>query len=85
MNKICQILGTPTTQDWPDCERLAERRKYKFPQHSKKNLAELIPHASKSAISLMEWMLQFNYKKRPTAEQILKHSFFTEKIDPIDM
>jgi len=30
MAKICNILGTPSTQDWPDAERLAQRRQYVF-------------------------------------------------------
>lgn len=44
-----------------------------------------MPNANKEAINLMEWMFEFNPKNRPTAEQVLKHSFFTSKIDPIDM
>jgi serine/threonine protein kinase len=28
MNKICQVLGTPSAREWPDADRLAERRNY---------------------------------------------------------
>lgn len=33
MNKIVMILGTPTTKDWEDVMRLAERRNYRFPDY----------------------------------------------------
>ena len=33
----------------------------------------------------MEWMFEFNPKNRPTAEQVLKHNFFANKMEPAEM
>ena len=35
-----------------------------------------MPNASKDAIYLMEWMLMWDPKKRPTATQVSQHKFF---------
>jgi len=56
-------LGTPT--EWPDGERLANRREINFPRYEKVSLSNLMPNACRDAIDLMEWMLEFNPKKRP--------------------
>ena len=41
---------------------------------------DLIPEASTEAIDLMEWMLQYAPRNRPSAAEILKHPFF-EKVN----
>lgn len=35
MNKICQVLGTPALHEWPDADRLAQRRSYRFSSYEK--------------------------------------------------
>lgn len=50
-----------------------------MPDHDKIPLQKVIPRASPEAISLMEWMLQYNPKKRPRPSQILAHEFFSPK------
>lgn len=35
-----------------------------------------MPGAGRDAIELMEWLMQFNPKKRPLANDILKHAYF---------
>ena len=47
--------------------------------HKKVSLISFIPRASAEAISLMEWMLQYNPKKRPRPSQIMQHEFFHPK------
>jgi len=36
-----------------------------------------MPNAGGDALELMEWMLLYNPKKRPLADQVLRHPFFT--------
>jgi len=36
-----------------------------MPEHIKVPLINVVPRASLEAINLMEWMLQYNPKKRP--------------------
>jgi hypothetical protein len=42
-----------------------------MPDHKKVSLSSVVPRASTEAISLMEWMLQYNPKKRPRPSQIM--------------
>jgi hypothetical protein len=57
MEKISRLLGKPTHEDWPDAKRLADRKLYTMPEHSRVPLSNVVPRASPEAISLMEWML----------------------------
>jgi serine/threonine protein kinase len=47
-----------------------------FPKFEPRNLADIIPNASASAISLIASMLQYNPQKRPSASQALQHAYF---------
>ena len=76
MNKICEILGTPNQNDWPEGYALAKEINYKFPQFRGKKLKNVIKNASESAINLLESMLNFNPSKRPSAVKCLQHPFF---------
>lgn len=76
MNKICEILGTPNQNDWPEGYALAKEINYKFPQFRGKKLKNVIKNASESAINLLELMLNFNPEKRPSAVKCLQHPFF---------
>jgi len=76
MNKICEILGTPNQNDWPEGYELAKEINYKFPQFRGKKLKNVIKNASESAINLLELMLNFNPSKRPSAVKCLQHPFF---------
>ncbi|XP_003788349.1 serine/threonine-protein kinase MAK isoform X1 [Otolemur garnettii] len=74
--KICQVLGTPKKSDWPEGYQLASSMNFRFPQCVPINLKTLIPNASNEAIQLMNEMLNWDPKKRPTASQALKHPYF---------
>ena len=67
MNKVVKILGTPGKNDWPEGYKLAQARGYYFPQEKGVALADLIPDGSFEAIDLIESMLQYSSRKRPTA------------------
>lgn len=74
--KICSVLGTPTTANWPEGLRLAAAMNFKFPQMAKTPLHLLIPHASPEAIDLMNAMMAYDPAKRPTAASALLHPYF---------
>ncbi|KAK5605003.1 hypothetical protein CRENBAI_003594 [Crenichthys baileyi] len=74
--KICQVLGTVKKMDWPEGFQLASAMNFRFPQCVPTNLKTLIPNASKEAIALMQDMLQWDPKKRPTAVQALRYPYF---------
>lgn len=76
MNKICEVLGTPSQNDWSEGYQLAANINYKFPQYKGHRLKLLIPNASENALNLLEGMLSFNPAKRPSATKCLQHAFF---------
>lgn len=78
LNKIVKILGTPDKADWPEGYKLAQSRSttrnnldYYFSEEKGVSLGELIPDASMEAIDLIESMLQYSSRKRPTAAEYL--------------
>ena len=67
LNKICQVLGTPSQQNWTEGYRLASQTGYNFPQYSVVNWNQIIPNASENAINLIQEMIRFDPQKRPSA------------------
>eukprot|EP00795_Rhopilema_esculentum_P007464 gene7464-13235_t len=74
--KLCSVLGTPAKDDWPEGYQLAAAMNFKFPQMVSTPLKQLIPNASPEAIQIIQDMLQWDPKKRPTASQALKYPYF---------
>ncbi|XP_072416870.1 serine/threonine-protein kinase MAK [Chiloscyllium punctatum] len=74
--KICQVLGTPKKNDWPEGYRLSLAMNFRFPQCVPTHLKTLIPNASDEAIQLMKDMLHWDPKKRPNASQALRYPYF---------
>lgn len=58
--------------DWPEGYQLAAAMNFRFPQCVSINLKTLIPNASSGALFLMNAMLNWDPKKRPTASQVLQ-------------
>ncbi|NXG42567.1 ICK kinase, partial [Psilopogon haemacephalus] len=74
--KICQVLGTPKKNDWPEGYQLSASMNFHWPQCVPNNLKTLIPNASSEAVQLMRDMLQWDPRKRPTASQALRYPYF---------
>ena len=76
MMKLCAVLGTPSTQVWPEGYRLASRMNFRFPQYPGMSLRDLMPNASYEAVDLISKMLAWDPAKRPTAAECLEQAFF---------
>uniref|UniRef100_A0A4W5PA99 non-specific serine/threonine protein kinase n=1 Tax=Hucho hucho TaxID=62062 RepID=A0A4W5PA99_9TELE len=74
--KICQVLGTPKKNDWPEGFQLSAAMNFRWPQCVPSNLRSLIPNTSTEAIHLMRDLLQWDPKKRPASAQALRYSYF---------
>ncbi|CDQ61321.1 unnamed protein product [Oncorhynchus mykiss] len=74
--KICQVLGTPKKNDWPEGFQLSLAMNFRWPQCVPSNLRSLTPSASTEAIHLMRDLLQWDPKKRPASAQALRYSYF---------
>merc|ERR1711998_451141 len=77
MFKICTLMGTPSAQSWPEGLKLAQRMNFKFPQVAKTPLAQLCPNASSDGVQLMEDMLKYDPKRRPSCEKSLGYAWFS--------
>ncbi|TPP67082.1 Serine/threonine-protein kinase ICK [Fasciola gigantica] len=75
--KICSVLGTPNKAEWPEGYQLAAAMNFRFPQCSPSCLRSLIPNANREAIQLIADLISWNPKRRPTAREALRRSYFT--------
>ena len=73
---MCQVLGTPDKQVWPDGYKLAQTRRVKFPEYPRTALEKIMPHASGEAIEVMDGLMMWNPDHRLTAHQCLAHKYF---------
>ncbi|XP_020247829.1 cyclin-dependent kinase F-4-like [Asparagus officinalis] len=74
--KICSVIGSPNQNSWSEGLKLAEVMNYQFPQFSNVHLTTLIPSVSEEAINLISLLCSWDPIKRPTAADVLQHSFF---------
>ena len=75
-NKICTILGSPTSSTWIEGINQANIIGMKFVQSSGTDLAKIVTGASPQAIDLMNQMLKWDPNCRATAAVLLNHPFF---------
>jgi len=80
MIRLWDILGTPSEDEWPEGYKLAKSRGLIFPKWDKVDLSTILKTASKDAIEIIEWMLKYNPKNRPSASQLLIHPFFIPRM-----
>lgn len=76
LNKILNVLGTPTIIDWEEGYRLANKMGISFPKYAKQNLSQLVPGANPEAIDLLSKIFVYDSKKRISALEALQHPFF---------
>jgi len=80
LEKVYNVLGTPTRSDWPGIVDLpwfelmqpVDRRKRVFEAMFKDVFTP-------AGLELIKGMFQYDPKKRPTAEQVLNHEYFTQE------
>ncbi|KIX09791.1 uncharacterized protein Z518_00872 [Rhinocladiella mackenziei CBS 650.93] len=78
LEKVYNVLGTPTRAEWPGIVDLpwfelmqpVDRRKRVFEAMFKDVFTP-------AGLELVQWMFKYDPKKRPTAEEVLKHGYFT--------
>lgn len=75
--KIFQLLGTPSVADWPDKSPVLRNN---FVNFQPRNILDLIPDMDRDPLArdLLDKMLQFDPKKRITAQAALAHPYFSE-------
>ncbi|CAI2367139.1 unnamed protein product [Moneuplotes crassus] len=79
LQKYMKVLGTEDFISWEEGMLEFKKIGVKLPKQVIKSLKDLIPEASEGALDCITKMLCLNPNKRPTAAEVLKHPFFTEK------
>lgn len=80
--KVCQLLGSPTAKTWAEGMKLASSMNFRFPQCVAMSLGSAVPTASASGIQLIQEMLLWDPKARPTASQALSMPYFHQYPGP---
>ncbi|XP_078716027.1 cyclin-dependent kinase 1-like [Lampetra fluviatilis] len=73
--RIFRILGTPTTEVWPDVVTLPDY-KPSFPKWAPSGLAAHVPGLNQDCIDLLEKMLTYDPARRISAKRALTHPYF---------
>jgi serine/threonine protein kinase len=78
---IMRIIGTPDERTFKSMATVSPEINVKqFTRYSKVPFERIIPKASPQAIDLLERLLQFDPSKRITAQEALRHPYFTGNI-----
>ncbi|XP_034732315.1 cyclin-dependent kinase 17-like isoform X2 [Etheostoma cragini] len=76
LHLIFRILGTPTEETWPGITTSEEFKTYNFPQYHSEPLVNHAPRIDNDGHNLLSMLLQFEAKRRVSAEDALRHSYF---------
>ncbi|KAJ1675850.1 negative regulator of the PHO system [Spiromyces aspiralis] len=74
--KIFRVLGTPNPQEWPAVTKLPNWREFQF--HPGTGLGPWLPKVDPVALDLIKRMLEYVPEKRITAEEALRHPYFSD-------
>lgn len=80
--RICKVLGTPTKENWPEAMSMAAQlHHFKFPKCAGMAWKQVLPASvSKTALQLIQDLLQYDPSRRLTASQALQHRFFDQHV-----
>lgn len=82
LHKICAVLGTPDRDAWPEGYALADALRFRFPLAAGVPLARVVPAASPPALALLQALLRYPPRDRPTAPQALRYAAAPAAVSP---
>ncbi|XP_050304838.1 serine/threonine-protein kinase PITSLRE isoform X2 [Anthonomus grandis grandis] len=84
LNRIFKDLGTPSEKIWTGFNNLPAVKKMKFNDYPVSNLRAKFSSLSEIGLGMLLKFLTYDPQQRVTAEEALKHPYFTEPPLPID-
>jgi serine/threonine protein kinase len=81
VHRIHNILGSPPQSLLDEFKKKATHMEFNFPTKKYVGIAKLAPHITPDCQDVIMKMLIYNADERPTASQILKHTFFKDLRD----
>ncbi|KAI8816079.1 kinase-like domain-containing protein [Fimicolochytrium jonesii] len=84
LKRIFQLLGTPTERNWPGMAKLPGLKTFNFVTQPHNNLRSRFPYLTENGLNLMNRLLCYDPEKRITADEALRHPYFTEPPLPKD-
>lgn len=79
--RICKVLGTPTKESWPEGVTMVSQMQFKFPKCAAVPWSHVLPPTtSKTALHLIQELIQYDPSRRLTATQALQHRFFDQQV-----
>ncbi|XP_077628335.1 cyclin-dependent kinase 17 isoform X1 [Crocuta crocuta] len=76
LHLIFRLLGTPSQETWPGVSSNDEFKNYNFPKYKQQPLINHAPRLDSEGIELITKFLQYESKKRVSAEEAMKHVYF---------
>lgn len=76
LHLIFWLLGTPSQETWPGVSSNDEFKNYNFPKYKPQPLINHPPRLDSEGIELIAKFLQYESKKRVSAEEDMKHVYF---------
>ncbi|KAL2916188.1 hypothetical protein HK105_204279 [Polyrhizophydium stewartii] len=77
LSRIFKLLGTPSEATWPGFMDLPLAKTVHFKQLPANNLRTTFPYLPEDGLDLMAKLLTYDPQQRITAEEALRHPFFT--------
>ncbi|KAJ3033441.1 hypothetical protein HDV00_006348 [Rhizophlyctis rosea] len=84
LKKIFQLVGTPNERIWPGVGQLPGMKTFNFQPQPYNNLRTRFPYLTENGLNLMTKLLTLDPSQRITAEEALRHPYFTESPPPKD-
>ncbi|PXF48943.1 Mitogen-activated protein kinase 16 [Gracilariopsis chorda] len=80
---MTELIGSPSEEAISKVRSQRVRDHFRaLPRRTRRPFSHIFPHADPDACSLLEWLLEFDPARRPTALQALSHPYFREFYDP---
>lgn len=80
---MTSVIGSPSDDAISKVQSARVRQHFRMlPRRGRRPFCQIFPHASPDACSLLEWLLEFDPARRPSALQALSHPYFRDFYEP---